>query len=577
MSNRVSAPPLPFKTILIVFLGLSLCICISALDSVTVATALPTISSVFNAGSISSWVPSAYLLTSTVFQPLYGRFSDIFGRKLSLCVGMSVFMIGNLAAGFSKNIITLIVLRGLAGTGGGGLVSLSQIVVSDIISLRERGKYQGLIGGVVALGYCLGPIMGGSLAENVGWQWCFWITVPITFFAMCVVIFVLPLKPVEGNMKSKLKVVDYLGSALTLASCSLLILPIVWGGVTFPWKSAVVLATLLSGILLVAAFCLWEWKGARLPIVPMYIFRHATVTGVYITMFANGFVFFSSLYYLPQFFEVCLGFTPTRGGTFLIPVLISQMIASWLSGLLVSITGRYRTIIHSGFTMSALGCGLLSTVHSTTPRIVMVVYMLLAGFGSGQTMQTTTVAAQASVPRHDMSVVTAFRNFIRQLGGTLALAIDSAVLNNSLRSSMRHLSLSSSIIDAVVDNPLALQTPAKLGLTSSQAAYILEHGYTAGFRSVFIMNAALAAVATIASITMIKHKELRRPDEEMLKKQRKDPTPTETTSVSGAGAADGVVDIEKGPVDSHHRQHGSVDDLELTKIDETDEKDESPV
>ncbi|KAF9463988.1 major facilitator superfamily domain-containing protein [Collybia nuda] len=506
---------LPFKQVVAVFLGLALCIVASTLDSVIVATALPTISAAFNAGSVVSWVPSAYLLTSTSFQPLYGRFSDIFGRKAALALAMAIFMVGNLVAGFSKSIVLLIVFRGFAGAGGGGIISMAQIIISDIVSLRDRGKYQGIIGGVVALGYGIGPVIGGALAQKVNWRWCFWINIPLSFCAVCVVLFVLPLKRVEGNIRRKLLIVDYLGAGLTLVACALVILPLIWGGVTFPWSSAVVLAPLFSGFVVAVIFCIWEWKGARLPIVPMYIFKHVTVTGVYITMFINGFVFFSSLYYLPQFFQIVLGYTPIRAGIFLIPVLVSQMVASWISGVIVSRTGRYRTIIHLGFAIWAIACGCLSTVTPSSHKAVLVIFMLLAGVGAGQTLQTTTVAAQASVPRKDMSVVTAFRNFIRLLGGTLSLAIGATIINNSLTTSMKSLGLSTPLIASIVDNPSHLRSPVEFGLSLSEASYILQHGYTRGFRFVFILNACLTTVATIASVVMIKHKELTRGDDQM--------------------------------------------------------------
>ncbi|KAK7025996.1 hypothetical protein VNI00_015827 [Paramarasmius palmivorus] len=510
---------LPFKQVVAVFLGLSVCVVVSALDSVIVATALSSIAAVFNAGSVISWVPSAYLLTSTAFQPLYGRFSDIFGRKSAICTAMAIFMVGNLISGFSKTIIQLIVFRGVAGVGGGGIISMMQIIVSDIITLRERGKYQGIIGGVVAVGYTVGPILGGALVQKVSWRWCFWITIPMSLVATCVVVFVLPLKPVEGDIRRKLLVVDYLGAVLTLAASTMIMLPLIWGGVTFPWSSAVVLGPLCSGFFVVVLFCLWEWKGAKLPIVPMYIFKHMTVCGVNLVMFVNGFTFFSALYYLPQFFQVVLGYSPIRGGLFLIPVLISQMAASWVAGMIVSRTGRYRTIVITGFACLAIGCGCLSTITSQTPRAVMVVLMILAGCGGGQTLQTTTVAVQASVPRKDMSVVTAFRNFIRMLGGALSLAVASSLINNSLRTSMKSLSLPDSTISMIIDDPSLLSHPTNTttGITPPAALYILSKGYTKGFRSVFILNACLAVVATLVSITMIKHKELVRGDEEKLK------------------------------------------------------------
>ncbi|KAG6907925.1 hypothetical protein DXG01_006855 [Tephrocybe rancida] len=453
---------LPFKQVIFVFFGLSLCMVVSTLDSVIVATALPTISTAFQAGSISSWVPSAYLLTSTAFQPLYGRFSDIFGRKSALCLAMSIFMIGNLLAGFSRTIIQLIVFRGFAGAGGGSIISMAQIVISDIVSLRERGKYQGIIGGVVALGYAIGPVIGGVLSQKVSWRWCFWIDIPISFIAVCVVVFVLPLKPVQGNVRSKLLAVDYLGAGLTLVGCSLVILPLIWGGVTFPWKSAVVLAPLLSGFVVIVLFCLWEWKGAQLPIVP-----------------------------------IGLGYSPLRAGIFLIPLV---------------------TIIHAGFGIWAIASGCMSTINAHSTKAVLVIYMLLAGVGAGLTLQTTTVAAQASVSRRDMSVVTAFRNFIRLLGGTLALAISSTLINNSLSTSMKGLSLPETIISKIIDDPSSIATPTSVGISPSTATYILDKGFIHGFRAVFILNAALTVLATLTSILMIKHKELTRGDDAKLRK-----------------------------------------------------------
>ncbi|KIK80219.1 hypothetical protein PAXRUDRAFT_244285 [Paxillus rubicundulus Ve08.2h10] len=447
---------LPFKKIVTVFSGLALCIVVSTLDSVIIATALPTISAAFNAGSVVSWVPSAYMLTSTSFQPLYGRLSDIFGRKAALCLAMAVFMIGSLLSGFSRSIIELIVCRGFAGAGGGGIISMAQIIMSDVVSLRDRGKYQGIIGGVIALGYAIGPPVGGALSERVSWRWCFWINLPISLSAICTVVFVLPLKPVQGDVKRRFLAVDYIGIGLTLAGSVLIILPLIWGGVRFPWNSPIILAPLCSGVLVVFLFCCWEWKGASLPIVPMYIFKHVTVTGVYIAMFVNGFIFFSSIYYLSQLFQVALGYSPIRSGVFLLPVLMGQSLASWIAGITMSRTGRYRTIIYAGFSVWTVGCGCLSTVTQSIPKALLVFYMLLAGIGAGQTLQPTTVAAQASVSRKDMSVVTAVRNFVRMFGGTLSLAIGSTLINNSLRTALSSLALTPSAIATIIDDPTIL-------------------------------------------------------------------------------------------------------------------------
>ncbi|KAF5364758.1 hypothetical protein D9758_009296 [Tetrapyrgos nigripes] len=516
---------LPAKQVIVIFFCLSFVTLAQSLDSTIVATSLPTVSGVFNGGSVASWIPSAYLLTSTAFQPLYGRFSDIFGRKSTLCSAVFLFVLGNLISGFSKSIIQLIIFRGIAGAGGGGVISIMQIIISDIVSLRERGKYVGVVGVVIAVGSCVGPIVGGALAQHVSWRWCFWITLPLAVVSTAITVLFLPLKPVNGNIGRQLLIIDYLGAILTLAACTLIILPLIWGGVTFPWGSAVVIAPLISGFFVLATFCLWEWRGAKLPIVPMYIFKHVTVCGVYIVMFVNGFVFYAALYYIPQFFQVALDYSPTRAGVWLIPVLMGQLSSSMLAGLFVSHTGRYRTIVYCGFALCAIACGCISIFHETTSRPVMVVLMLLAGIGNGATMQTTTVAAQASVPRKDMAVVTAFRNFIRMLGGAFALPVASALVNNSLRSSMHTLALPESTISVVIDDPTILSNSniiSSLGISPSEASSILNHGYTIGFRDLFFLNAALSSLATVVAVVMIKHKELIRPDEEELRRKAKE-------------------------------------------------------
>ncbi|GAW10102.1 mfs drug transporter [Lentinula edodes] len=385
---------------------------------------------------------------------------------------MTVYFVGNLAAGFSNSIIQLIVCRGIAGAGGGGISSMLQIMISDIVPLRERGKYVGISAGVIALGYAFGPIIGGVLAEKASWRWCFWVTLPLSVVATIMAMIFAPFKPMSGGIVQKLKIIDYPGIVLTLGGCTLIMLPLIWGGITYPWNSVIVLAPLCCGVFVVVLFCLWEWKVAKLPIVPMHIFKHVTVVGVYICMFANGFVFFSALYYLPLFFQVVLGYSPTYSGTFLLPVVMSQVVSSLTA----------------------------ASIAQSTSKAVMVVLMLLTGFGNGMTMQTTTVAAQASVARKDMSIVTAVRNFVRMLGGAIALPVASSLLNNAIRDFMKNLGFPSSTISPVIDKPSLLNNPSaisSLSISPSQAADILSKGYTKGFRDVFLLNAAMSATATL--------------------------------------------------------------------------------
>ncbi|KAF9063670.1 major facilitator superfamily domain-containing protein [Rhodocollybia butyracea] len=541
---------LPRRQIITVMLALSLCNLVTTLDQVVVSASLSTVASAFNAGSVSAWVPAAYLMTSTAFQPLYGRLSDIFGRKAAIALAMGIYIVGNLIAGFSQSIIQLIVFRAIAGVGDGGATSMVQIVVSDIVSLRDRGKFIGYAAGVTAAGYAVGPIIGGALAQHVSWRWAFWITLPVAFLAAVGVVFLLPLKPVQGSIRSKLLMIDYIGVGLTLAGCTMIMLPLIWGGVEFSWSSPIVLGPLCAGIVCIGIFCIWEIKAARLPLVPMYIFKHMTVVGVYICMFVNGFVFFSMLFYLPQFFQVILGYSPTRSGIFIIPYVLGAFVAGIGAGLWVSHTGKYRFIVYAGFALFSVACGCITIFDAHTSRGVMVVLMILAGLGGGSTMQTTTVAVQASVERKDMAVVSAVRNFLRMLGGALALPSSAALLNNAMRSSMSALSLSSDTITSIINDPSVLRSsPVPFGISSSQAQIILTTGYNKGFRDIFYLNTALAALAFVSSVVLIKHKELLRGDEEQLKMEAKEALRKKRKMAAGSAAAKkDAGDIKLGPL-----------------------------
>ncbi|KAF5347240.1 hypothetical protein D9756_009985 [Leucocoprinus leucothites] len=498
---------LPIKRLIICCCALGLCILVGELDAFFTATSLSTISAAFEAGSIISWVPTAYALSSTCATTLYGRFSDIFGRKTMLSVALTLLMVGNLSAGFSKSILQVIISRGVAGAGGGVLLTLSQIILSDVVSLRDRGKYQTIMASINLLGVAVGPVIGGMIVQKAGWQWTFWVIVPL---ALCVLItanLALPLKPVQGSTKEKLLSIDLLGSGLTLVGCTLILLPLIWGGVTFAWSSPIVLGTLSGGFVASVLFVLWEWKGAKLPIVPdvnQSIFSDIQLFAVYTLLL----------------FALALGYNPIHSGILLIAVLIPQLVANQASGQIMSRTGRYRIIILIGYATLSIACGLISTFTPHTHRGFLVFFMLLSGAGSGQTFQTITVAAQATVPRKDMAVVTAFRNFLRLLGGTLGLAIASAIINNTLRGSMQDNAISDEIIYRIVDKPTLLyHPPPTLGLSRELANTILYDGYIKGFARVFILNAGLAAIAFMTSVVLIKETSLTREDDQRRKEE----------------------------------------------------------
>ncbi|TIC14791.1 MFS general substrate transporter [Wallemia mellicola] len=399
---------LPTKQVILVFLGLSAALFCSLLDQTIVSTILPSINHEFNAANEGSWVATSYLLTSTAFMPIHSRLSDLIGRKTVLQVCLALFFIGSLACAVSKTIEELIVFRAIAGVGGGGILNNVMVSISDIVSLRERGKYQGILGVVVSVANSLGPLLGGVFTETIGWRWAFWINLPLTGVAIMIVQFFLPFKRVGGNWREKARRIDYAGSIIILASTILILLPLNWGGNKYAWDSAVVLALLIIGLLLIVVFILVEncKKIVDLPILPMHLFKNRSVSASYTCTFFSGCIFYGALYYLPQYLQVVAGYSPLKSGVILLSLILSQTLFSFSAGLIVSKTGNYMWNIWTGFMLWTIGIGLLTTLRPDTKLANFIGYCVIAGVGAGNTFQTTLLSVQAAVSRQDMAVAT---------------------------------------------------------------------------------------------------------------------------------------------------------------------------
>ncbi|GAA5969764.1 hypothetical protein JCM11641_008035 [Rhodosporidiobolus odoratus] len=523
---------MPVRQILVVFLSMQLAVLLSFLDQTIVSTSLPNISAAFNAGRSSSFVAAAYLLTQTAMQPVWGRLSDVFGRKITLICCVVIFTIGSLACALAQSMLQLIIFRGMQGFGGGGLLTLVLIIVSDIVSLKDRGKYQGVTEITIAIGNGVGPIIGGVMAQKLTWRWCFWINLPIAGASIVVIALFLPLKKVTGSTKEKLLKIDYGGALLTIAATVLVILPLNWGGTSFPWVSGPVLGCLFAGIFTFVLFMLWEWKVAKIPVVPPFIFKQRTVAAIFASTFFSGATILCQLYYLPQYFQVCRGDSAIRSGVLIIPQLVTTTVFVFISGQLVARTGEYKPSICVGYAVWAIGLGLLSTLHENTSTAKVVGYQLLNGAGQGQTLQTSMVAAQAAVARSEMSVVTSVRNFMRSLGGTVFLVIASAIINNTLRSRLNPLGFSPTLIDALIDDPTGIWRTSSSTSSASSSASLLNlpqsqkdqiiAGYVRGFHILFWMLTGFIAVNFVVAVTLIERHDLRRKDEEALKQRGKD-------------------------------------------------------
>lgn len=264
--------------------------------------------------------------TSTCFQLLYGRLSDIWSRKLVLFVGLGIFFIGSLAASLAQTATQLIVFRAFTGVGGGGLMSVAQMIVSDVVPLQERGKYQGILGAVVAIANGIGPVIGGALASISpdSWRWIFRLNLPLTALTTLCVLFFMPLRKVEGDWKVKLKSIDFVGAFLALGGTAVLLLGLNWGGGEYAWSTAHVIATLVIGAAVCIGFVAWEWKGAKFPLVSMHIFKSRIVNGACLTMFINGWNFLVQVYYIPTFYQLVFNYSTVKSGAMLLPITLMQ-------------------------------------------------------------------------------------------------------------------------------------------------------------------------------------------------------------------------------------------------------------
>ncbi|KAJ5734332.1 hypothetical protein N7493_003118 [Penicillium malachiteum] len=512
----------PKRTIITIFLACSTVDLVALMDQTTLASCLYIIGNALGASDQSSWISGAYFVTSTCFQLLYGKLSDIWSRKVVLFVGLGIFFFGSLAASLAQNVTQLIVFRAITGVGGGGLVTLGQMIVSDVVPLRERGKYQGILGAVVAISYAIGPVTGGALASasHNSWRWIFRLNLPLTVICAGCVYFFMPLREVEGNWKAKIKAIDFFGAFLALGGTALLILGLNWGGGEYAWSSAHVVASLVIGFVVSVAFVLWQWKGTSVPLVPLHIFRTKLVNGSSLSMFIMGWNFLVQIYYIPTFYQLVFNYSTLAAGAMLLPITVTQSVCSTLSGLVVHWIGRYRECILFGWAMWAVGLGLLSTLNQSSGLGKQIGYGILSGVGVGNTLQPALIAIQAGVERRDMAFVTAFRNFVRNLGGTLGLAIAGTIINNIVSSSISVLGLSSSDSRSLLASPstfLSRQSDSNVANIRS----VLVPAYQKGFRIIFLINASLCALAFILAFFLIPHVELNRADDATLKEEAK--------------------------------------------------------
>ena len=416
----------------LIMLALCLAVFLAALDVTIVTTALPTIAEEYGSASGYTWIGSAFLLASAASIPSWGKVSDIFGRKPMLLVANIIFMVGSLVAALSKSIGMLIAARAVQGLGSGGLVILVNICIGDLFSLRTRGAYYGIIGGVWAIASSIGPVIGGAFTESVTWRWCFWINLPLDGLAFFILVFFLDIETPRTPLIEGLKAIDWIGSLLVVGATLMFLFGLQYGGETYPWDSATVVCLIVFGVLAFGLFILYEWKIPKYPVMPLGLFKSRTNIATLFAVFIHGVVFISGSYYLPLYFQAILGATPILSGVYLLPTALALSVGSIGTGIFVKKTGAYLPPIWLGFFMMTLGYGLLVDLdaHSNWGKIIM--YQVISGFGVGPLFQAPIIALQAHINPRDIGTATATLGFIRQLATSFSVVIGQVVFQNAM-------------------------------------------------------------------------------------------------------------------------------------------------
>ncbi|MCX2727559.1 MDR family MFS transporter [Thermomicrobium sp. 4228-Ro] len=410
--------------------GLLLGMLLAALDQTIVGTAMPRVIAELRGLEHYAWVFTAYMLTSTVTVPLYGKLSDIYGRRTFFLFGMVVFLLGSALSGMSQSMTQLILFRALQGLGGGALFPIAIAIVGDLFPPAERGKWQGLFAAVFGFSAIIGPSLGGWITDHWGWRWVFYVNMPIGLLALLTTGLTMP-KLASGRQHR----IDYLGAALLVAGVTPMLLAFSWAGTEYPWRSVRIIGLFVVSVLFLVLFTVAELRATE-PILDLRLFKNRIFTPTLLAAFLIAIGMFGTILYLPLFVQAVLGRTATNSGAVLTPMMLAFVFSSVVGGQILSRTGRYKVLAIATVAVATLGMFLLSRMDVRTTNATVVRNMIVLGLGIGTTMSLFTIVMQNAFPPERLGEVTSALTFFRSIGGTVGAAILGTVMTNRFQSEL---------------------------------------------------------------------------------------------------------------------------------------------
>jgi EmrB/QacA subfamily drug resistance transporter len=475
-----------------VLVAIALAVLLAALDQTIVATALPQIAGDLGGVTQLAWVVTAYLLASTVSTPLYGKLGDVIGRKRVLIGAIVVFLAGSALAGAATSMLELVLFRALQGLGAGGLLVTAMAVIADLVAPQERARYFGLIGGVFAVASIAGPLLGGLFVDTLSWRWVFYVNLPVGAAALVAIAAKLPVAP-----RRERQPVDVLGAALLTVAASAIVLVTAWGGTQYAWDSATILGLGGLGVVALAAFVVVERRVAD-PVLPLGLFARRPFAAAATSAFLVGMSMFGVITFLPLYLQVVDGASATEAGLRLLPFVVGSLVATTVSGRLISRSRRYRVYPLAGSVLMAVGLALLSRLHAGSSAVLAALDMVVIGLGIGLVMQVVILVAQNHAPRRHMGVATSTATFARSIGASIGVAVFGAIFASRLGSELAGLPPAA----RGVAGAGAQLDPERVASLPAAIKPAVIDAFAAAIGHTFLIGAAFAAAALVSVLLL---------------------------------------------------------------------------